>query len=166
MKKKILGAPLRISIAFLIVGMLFKIQHWPYANLIIVSAFIAIALLYSFRFGNKEKKILLDYIKLSLVVFWSVNGIFTILHLPYKVIFQLIASISFILWLLLEGISYFKQSQETVKTDLSKIISNGIFVVASMLTIAGIMFKIMHWPGAAYLLISGLLLGAICLLKV
>ncbi|MGB7395025.1 MAG: hypothetical protein WA913_11575, partial [Pricia sp.] len=100
--KKILTVPLRISITVLLLGMLFQIAEWPYATEIILFAFSAIGLLYPIRFWKKQEKRFLDYIKLILVVFWSVNGIFRALDFTYTLFFQVVIAISFIIWIILE----------------------------------------------------------------
>jgi len=131
----------KILIVILVVGMLFKIQHWPYANLILVIAFSTLALSYPFRFIKKQEKKFLDYTKLILVVFWSISGIFIILHLPYKIIFQLITSAAFLIWFFMEGMQYFSGS-ETGKNQ-KQAISRFVWGLSALITIAGIAFKIM-----------------------
>ncbi len=152
----------KILIVILAVGMLFKIQHWPYANLIVVSAFSTLALSYPFRFIKKQEKKFIDYTKLILVVFWSISGIFAILHLPYKIIFQLITSAAFLIWFFMEGTQYFSVSG--TEKNQKQVISSFVWGLFALITIAGIVFKIMHWPYALILLIIGVGIGGIWLL--
>jgi predicted membrane channel-forming protein YqfA (hemolysin III family) len=37
-----------------------------------------------------------------------------------------------------------------------------LFILAAILVLTGALFKLMHWPGAAILLVVGLLAQAIC----
>jgi len=163
---KILRGPLRISISVLIIGMLFKIQHWPYANVIIVSAFSSIAILYSFRFGAKKEKKLIDYVKLILVVFWCISGSLKTLHFPFQLFFQMIASIAFLSWITMEGINYFNnETPSENKKNYSSAINIGLFTLAAVFIAIGALFKIMHWPFAGPLLIAGVVLGSVWILK-
>ena len=157
---KILTIPLRISIVALIVGAAFKIMHWPYANVISVSSFASIAILYCFRFGNKKVKNFIDYIKLILVTAWSINGILSTLHLPYKQIFQLITIISFVTWLFTEGRDYFYNNESPV-TNIKKKTLTVILILAAIITAIGVFLKIMHWPFGIYFIIAGFGLGII-----
>jgi hypothetical protein len=37
-----------------------------------------------------------------------------------------------------------------------------LFILAAIIVVVGALFKIMHWPGAAIMLIAGLLAEALC----
>lgn len=159
-QNKILRVPLRITISILIFGILFKIMHWPYANIIIVSAFSLIAVFYLIRFLYKEGKTSLDVIKLTLILSWSFNGITVILHLPNYTAIKLITPVCFLVWIFMEGLTYFNnEPQEQVSKR--QFLMNGLYSVAITLTSIGILFKVMHWPTAGPLLVSGISLAAI-----
>lgn len=155
---KILRTPLRISIAVLILGFLFKIMHWPYGNLIITVSFILISILYFFRFFNKSKKILLDYAKLLLVFSFSIRGIIITLHLPFKDVFNIIALIAALAWLLLGG---HKDYYGNSSVSNNKYFRGSVIGIGSIVIIVGALFKMMHWPGASIMLIVGLSLVAL-----
>jgi hypothetical protein len=155
-QKKILKVPLRLSISILIIGMLFKIMHWPYGAEIVACAFGAIIIVYPFRFWNKKPKFVIDYVKLILLISWALNGIFTILHLPYKIYLSAVASISLIVWLVMEASRYFRKGVKEESKSSSPISSYGVLSVSGILIFIGVLFKIMHWPGAGPLLILGL----------
>ncbi|MCF8296312.1 MAG: hypothetical protein K9J13_02105 [Saprospiraceae bacterium] len=159
-ENKILKSPLLISIGILLIGILFKIQHYPYADWIVSIAFTSISVLYIFRFVNKKKKTLLNILKLVLVVSWSINGIFTLLHLPFGYIFGLISSVSFIAWFWLEGFAYFGNRNSKDSNPMLNI-SNWIYSISAILILVGAFFRISHWPGGILLLISGLILAFI-----
>ena len=84
-ENKILKSPLILSVGILFIGILFKVHHYPYANLIVVFGFSSIAILYLLRFLYKKPKKLIDFLKLLLVLFWTINGILSLLHFPYNV---------------------------------------------------------------------------------
>ena len=155
--KKILTFPLRLSIAFLLLGLLSHILHFDYSELMVTAAFSAIIILYPNRFHKKANKKTLDWIKLILVVSWSFNGIWTILHLPYKLPFQILAAISGIIWLVMEGLFYFGSSETTEGNRTKKTISNILFALAAVLITIGVLLKILHWPNSTIILISGVL---------
>jgi len=165
-QKKILKTPLRVAIALLIIGVMFKIQHWPLANWIIDLGFTSIAILYPIRFWRKPDKKLIDYCKLIFVFSWAVHGVMTIHHLPYKQLFQIVTIVAFIGWLAFEGLGYQSKDEGSVKkNDLSSIVSSVLIGFATISTLIGVMFKILHWPGAGVILISGLSLGTLWILK-
>ncbi len=151
---KILTSPIRISIAVLIIGILFKIMHWPYGNIIITVAFSSISILYIFRFLNKTNKKWLDYAKLLLVVSFSIRGIFVILHLPFKDVLNIVALIAVIGWLALGGYKDYYGSK-------TKSLWQNMVGIGAVVIFVGALFKIMHWPGASIMLVFGLCLVAL-----
>jgi len=157
-KHKILKAPIRISLAVFILGLLFKIMHWPYSWLIITVSCASVMIFYSLRFLNKNTKEILDYTKLILVFSWGLNAVFAINHLPYKIIFNVAFLISFLLWLLLGGY----QDYYGKKKSRGSSFFGGAFMSVSMgLVIVGALLKIMHWAGSGMFLIAGLIMAAI-----
>lgn len=137
-------------VTLFLIGLLFKIEHWPFANLIIISSFCGLILFYPLRFAAKSQKKFIDYVKLVFILFWSVSGIFTILHLPYAIIFHSISSASFIIWFFMEGFSYFTGDEN------SKNSSAVILQIAFVTVVIGVIFKIQHWPYDTILLCIGL----------
>lgn len=153
--KKILTTPLRIFIAVLLLGMIFKIAEWTYATEIILSAFFAIGLLYPIRFLKKPDRQFLDYIKLILVVFWSVNGIFRALDFAYTSFFQVVIAISFIIWIVLEGTAYFLDEDRKVKNSRSQVLWNFAMVIGTLAIITGSLLNILGWSFAIPLIVFG-----------
>lgn len=96
------NGPVRFAIGILIIGALFKIMHWPAANIIMSAAFILILLFYAFKIYKKEERIALDFIKLILIGFWCIQGVLSINHLPFAQYFKYGFWASFILWFLVE----------------------------------------------------------------
>ncbi|NNE76830.1 MAG: hypothetical protein HKN31_07125 [Pricia sp.] len=163
--KKILKTPLRISMTLILFGMLSSMLQWPYASEILLLAFSATAFLYTIRFWKKSEKGFLDYIKLTLVVFWSTNGIFQVLNLPYSLFFQVIIAITFITWFVMEGTAYFLDEDRKTKNSKTKVIWNCAMVFGTLLIIAGSLLKVMNWEFAIPLLGFGIFIVAAYILK-
>jgi membrane protein implicated in regulation of membrane protease activity len=163
--KKILTTPLRISIAFLLLGMLFQIAEWPYATEIILCAFASIGILYPFRFWKKSGKRFLDYIKLILDIFWSVNGIFRALDFAYTLFFQIVIAISFVIWIILEGTAYFLDEDRKNKNTRSQVLWNFAMVVGTLAIIAGSLLNILNWQFAIPLMVFGVTIIVAYILK-
>ncbi len=139
----------RISIGFLIIGAMFKIMHWPGANVILLGSLLFIGLFSAARFISIKAKLPLDYIRLMLAESFVINAIFGFLHWPYKVIPWILLFISFILWIWYDGFAF---SQN--KTPKEKI-PDVILIIGGILVGFGIIFKIMHWPYAGIMLVIG-----------
>ena len=82
------SAPVRFCIGILIVGIMFKIMHWPGGSIIMSVAFGLILIFYALKVKSLKKRTNIDYIKLILIGFWSIQGILSINHLPYSEIFR------------------------------------------------------------------------------
>jgi hypothetical protein len=73
----------RLILRFLVVtlvGVVFKIMHYAYADLILTVGLSSMALTYLVRFIKKDKKARLDFFKLLWVVSASISCILIILH--------------------------------------------------------------------------------------
>ena len=105
--KKILKTPLRVSLVVLLLGMTAKILQWPFAKEVMLASFFAIGILYTIRFWKKIEKQYIDYVKLILVLFWTINGVLRILHFQYTLFFQIVTAITFVIWFIMEGTAYF-----------------------------------------------------------
>lgn len=148
----------RIFLAILIVGLLSKTIHWPYDSIQIIVGSIGLLLLYSLRTVLKEKRNIVDWVKLIFLSFFSIRAIFITQHLPIpKVVLWTISTIQFLALIYLlfnEAFILFPQSRKRKWSfPLTGIISAVILI--------GAMYKIMHWPGATVLLTIGGFLTAI-----
>lgn len=163
--KKILKNPLRISIVVLLMGMLARIFQWPYASMMVIGGFSAICIFYGIRFWKKTDRVFLDYVKLVLVLFWSLNGICRMLDLPYTLLFQIITGASFITWFVMEGTAYFMDEDRRAKNSTLQIWWNVSMVLGALSIIAGSLMKVLHWEFANILLILGIIMVAVYILK-
>lgn len=73
--------PLLISV--LLIGSLFKILHWPYANVLLMAGYFGFAILYTVRFILKPTHKLLDAVKWLWACALSVSVVFKLLHWAY-----------------------------------------------------------------------------------
>ncbi|MBU2946267.1 hypothetical protein [Zobellia uliginosa] len=162
---KILKTPLRISIAILLLGMLSRIFHWPYASETIFVAFTAILLLYSIRFWKKETKVFIDGVKLVMVVSWALNGIFRVLDLPFTLLFQILIAISFITWFIMEGTAYFLDEDRRQKNNMARVLWNLAMVVGALAIIAGSLLNMLNESYAIPLLAVGITIIVAYILK-
>ena len=153
--RKILTTPLRIAISLVLMGMLLQILEWPYASVITIASFLTIAILYPIRFFKKPGKQFLDYVKIILVVFWSLNGIFRVLDFAYTLFFQVIIAVSFLLWVILEGTAYFLDEDRKAKNSRSQMWWNITMVVGTLAIIAGSLLNLLGWPFAIPLMVVG-----------
>ncbi|MDT7830484.1 hypothetical protein RQM65_17580 [Pricia sp. S334] len=163
--KKILTTPLRIAISVLLLGMLSRILQWPFAASITVSAFMAIGLLYPFRFWKKPEKHFLDYTKLILVLFWSTNGVFRALEFTYSLFFQIIIAITFLIWIIFEGTAYFLDEDRKTKNTRIQLLWNFSMVIGTLAIIAGSLLNLLGWRFAIPLMVLGILIVVAFILK-
>lgn len=153
--KKILTTPLRLAISVLLLGMLSRILHWPFATETIVAAFVTIGLLYPFRFWKKQDKKFLDYTKLVLVVFWATNGIFRALDFTYSLFFQIIIALTFLIWIILEGTAYFLDEDRKKKNTKTQLLWNCAMVIGTLAIIAGSLLNLLGWQFSIPLMALG-----------
>lgn len=164
MQNKILTFPLRVSLIVLIFGALFKIMHWPYANILMLIGSSLIALLYSIRFIVKKNKECLDYIKVVMILLWIITYINSALHVfNLLYVFELVLLILFIYWFIVEGGYYFK-NRNYKKNAFFKAFYFLLISVTIFALFFGILFKIQHWPYGAFLFTIGILLMSILLI--
>ncbi len=153
---KVLKNPLRISLIVLLMGMAAKIFQTPYASVIILVAFLAIGILYSIRFWKKATKRNVDFIKVFLILFWTVNGIFRVLDFPYSLFFQIMTAVFFVVWFVMEGTAYFLDEDRKSKNSLSHILWNFAMVIGTFSIISGSLLKVFNWAYSIPLLVFGI----------
>jgi len=163
--KKILKAPLRISVALLLFGMMARIMEWPFAAQVVIAGFFAIGILYSIRFWKKQTKLFIDYVKLVLIVFWTANGLFRMMDFEYTLVFQVITGVAFVTWFIMEGTAYFMDEDRRSKNSPLQIWWNIAMVMGTLSIIAGSLMKILQWEYASPLLSLGIIVVAMYILK-
>ena len=88
-----------IFIAFLIVGALFRIQHYKGASLLFLISSLGIITLYTIHFFRKKDKSIVDFLKLFWLISVQLGSFSKIHHLPYS--FEEINILTPILFILL-----------------------------------------------------------------
>ena len=163
--KKAFKNQIRAALATLLIGMLMRILHWPYAAGIIFTSFVAILILYTIRFLKKEEKQSIDFIKMALVLFWTTNGLLRILDFPYTLFFQIGTALTFIAWFAMEGTAYFMGKDRKAKNSLIDIIWNCVMVIGVLTIILGGLMHLLSWAYAIPTLTIGLTIVASFILK-
>lgn len=164
-RRKALTLPIRITLVLIVIGFLFKIQHWSFASELIIFSSISLMALYVIRFFFKKVKALLDYIKLFIVILWVSINVINILHLfnvHYIFNFTLLGLLC--LWFINEGTSYFNDNRKLKKGRFFKTLYYTLCFITLFLIICGMLFKIQHWPYGSILVTFGLILLSIMLL--
>jgi len=165
-EKKILRTPLRIAISLLIIGFICKILLVPkIASPLIVLSLGAIFILYSLRFLKKTKKGFLEYTKLVMVSFWSLDGIFKILDLSFTDAFQIIGGLAFIIWIIMEGTTYLITDKEDSNNLNNRLIWNTIMVIGILEIIIGSLGKLLQWEYAVPIIILGTIMVSLYVFK-
>ena len=142
---------IKLSFSILIVGVLFKIMHWPFTQVIMTIGFGMIVLLYPIRFYLKQPKRVIDYVKLVLAICLPINTYLNLFHLQSHFLLPILSFSSFILWLILE----LYDSYKNIESKDFKIFPFGILSVIVLFILVGAFFKLSHYPYANYILIFG-----------
>ncbi|NHN24312.1 hypothetical protein FIA58_001380 [Flavobacterium jejuense] len=93
---------IRLSFPIIIIGILFKIMHWPYSRILMTIGFGLIVLLYPIRYYFKKNKRLIDHVKLVLVICLPIHYYVNVFHSPSFFLLPIISFGAFIFWLILE----------------------------------------------------------------
>lgn len=161
---------LRAFFSLFFLSALMQIMHWPFVDEIRMIASLIIVVFYPLRFAKKTSKNWLDYIKLLL----AISFIFNLLSLKsFENIQLFIQSTLFMIWFFNEGFFYFSyqtifHKKERSSQDILDVEDRDIqkstflplvdtaFILCIAISVAGALFRIMHWPYSAYLLIIGM----------
>lgn len=164
-KDKILKVPLRITIIVILLGVLLKILEWPYATEVILFGFANTGILYIFRFYQKKEKHFLAYVKLVLVLSWTLNGVLRALDFQNTLLLQILVGLSFMTWFVMEGTAYFLDEDRKAKNKKIQVLWNFAMVIGALAIIAGSLLNVMNWKFAIPLLVLGITLIAAYILK-
>ncbi|MBK7856901.1 MAG: hypothetical protein IPJ79_20225 [Bacteroidetes bacterium] len=97
-----------------IIGSLFKIQHWPWAGIMLTIGLLGIATIYAIRFLKKQNKKRLDILKFLWVTVIYIGATLRIQHWPYG--HELLILQSILLVILFVDFSY-QHIQTNEKTE-------------------------------------------------
>lgn len=139
-----------LGIAVLIFGTLFKVLHWPGANIMIltggvVAALAAIAVLVM-KPGPKPASSVLRTLTGALIITFL---LFKLFHLPFADAWVLAAMVSTV------GLLFVERDRPGIQRVLALRFS-ALLIIAVALVVGGTVFKVMHWPGANMQLLLGM----------
>ena len=149
--------PLRLAIGVLLMGALFKIQHWPLADALLIIGVTAVVVLYVPRYLAKPERRFMDHVKLLLVLSWPTGYLFSVMHWPYASVFSYVAAPLFLIWIFKSGIGEFWNDSAATTPSTWSIV---LFVGGLGLVGMGTLFRIEHWPYGGAMLIAGFALCA------
>jgi hypothetical protein len=154
-----------ISLAFIAIGTVLKIWHWPGASIALLAGFVLLCLVFfpaaiylNYNYENGRKKPLLNLSALLGGIVFMAGVLFKVLHWPGSATL-LFAGWSILLCLFLPILLGLKL-RETQSAKEKSIYVLG--VVSAILFEAATMFKFFHWPGAGLLMIAGGFLLFVC----
>lgn len=139
----------------------FKIQHWPFSGimltlgaLILAFVFMPSALGVLWKETHSRKRIVLFASAFLAGTFLILGTLFKIQHWPYAGIILLLAAIAGIIFFIPTlTISMLQDQEKKSKRPVYILCSVGL-----MMYVAGLFFKIEHWPFATLLLTFGVLI--------
>ena len=152
---------LSISVAAIIIGALFKIMHWPFANAALLIGFIGVALTYPKMTLSNPKRTIDDTIQaLSIFVFGAGKALYIFLNMNKTSVLEreydflnLLGFLGLVSFLVFK-LKVYSNNPENRNPPL--VIA--LFFVGLVTLSLGLVFKYLHWPGASILL----LIGAFC----
>jgi len=148
-----------IPVVMILVGFLFTNMHWPYGQPLLMVGSNALLVFQSIWFSMQKKKTSTDYLKLFFTVTWCLGMFFLLQHWPYGFLIRTISIISFFALVMMY---VFGDHLEPKKEKGGSVLFSLLQIASAMLILAGIFFKIMHWPYGTYLLIIGFVSLFVC----
>lgn len=146
-----------------IIGMMFKIMHWPLAGILILTGIGLFAVFFMPVYGyklfsqiNGTKSKLIGIAGAILFASIAAGALFKIMHWPGA---ALMLTIQFLVFALFICPILMIQKVISVKTFREKMLHITWYLSVTITTL-GYFFKIMHWPGAGPLLILSVLMLA------
>lgn len=146
--------PLQFALAAVLVGVFLNLQHWPGGDIALIAGLCAIVLLYPLRWAAKSPKRFLDHVKLTLALSWPISTAFNLFHLPNAWLPWLLSSMSFLIWLGMEGVGSFWT--DDARAGSPSRLSIVIYALSFALVIGGTLFRIQHWPYGNFMIVTGL----------
>lgn len=151
-----------LSPPLLALGVLFKIQHWPGASILLVLGFFflcffflpsAVYVLYTENKAS-NKHLLMQLSGLFSSMIFLIGILFKVQHWPGASVLLTVGMVMFAL-IFLPSLVRARISEDKGEGKKTAYLL-GFF--AGLFYIAGFLFKLMHWPGAAILILISLIL--------
>ena len=147
-----------VSLALLGLGTVFKIFHWPGASAGLIAGFFLLCFFFfpsavyvNYKEGKKKNTLLMNLSILGGGMLLMLGVLFKVLHWPYASILLLIG-FSIITAIFLPVLLFVKVKEATSFKEKAIYIL-GVF--ALLIFELSTLFKILHWPGAAALILVG-----------
>jgi hypothetical protein len=137
-----------IGIAGLILGILFKVQHWPGANMIALAAGLLVLAAVLIGLTTRPMSLPLGLRSLAGVLL-AATVVLKMLHWPYADLAFYGATGTILGIIVLERGSLDPRQLLMVRTP-------ALLFGSLALVVLGSVFKVMHWPGASIQLVLGL----------
>lgn len=151
--KKLYQILLIFAVGLIVLGRLFKIQHYPYSSEITIIGLIIASILLGYQLLSKKDRKIYHYIGVFIVLLLLLTSIMRVIQFSY------LKESTIVLFILggIYAVCYLYEKNK--KEKLSKIIkSNAIMILGSTSIILGALLKIQHFPGSAPLFLLGLIL--------
>ena len=91
---------IQMSFSIVIIGIVFRLQHWWRGEIIILIGVAALIVTYSFRFASKKSKIVTDVLKWLLVVSGAFAFAFNLEHWKYNYALTILFKLTMLLTIL------------------------------------------------------------------
>jgi len=155
-----LHSPLKLGVAVVIIGMLFRLQQWNYGNQILIGGIVLMVLGYVYDLFRKENRGILDFIKMGLVILMAIGYVANLLHRAIPAFLAEAAYYAFWGFLLLVGWELLTRGKEGAQEKIAAL----VFGIGALLILVGVVFRIQHWVGGSYFIIGGIVLAALWVL--
>ena len=146
-----------VFVPVLVIGILFKIMHWPGANIMVLSGGVALLGLQIMRLVYNRKHLKNEILR-TVVLFSSLGMIACyVFHYPYVLVFLALFTVSFILFKTQSNPT--DLSDEILDMERVEVKERKISViewVAYLLTILGLVFRLLNFPGAHIIIFCGI----------
>ena len=161
MMKKSMKTLGTIALASMSLAAVAKLMHWPGASILMTLSFLVVGAVFFPAALYVWYKEVFDKKRAFIVVLTFLGGftfmagtLFKLMHWPGAGVLLTSGELLIILTILIGGINYLISKQ--IKRASNGILITGI--VGLVMFLLGILFKMLHWPGAASLLIFGTIL--------
>lgn len=181
---------LKISIAMVIVWYIFRVMHWPFGYWLQLISHLSLSASYLVLFFTRKEKTVIDYGSALIAGLILMNILYPIITSNPSP-FRLYHNLLLLFIILPEGYHVFTASRKPVDSPVTELenyefgaednpedhlgdkkmvsydaksstkLSSTLLGVGVLPVLFGFMFKVMHWPYASTLLISGFLISAL-----
>jgi len=172
MKKLVYGLGIAVPV-LIIVGLLFKTQHWPGATLMLSLGLFTLAVLFLPAFVMvriRDTRQQNEPVPMGLYITGMIGGILTTTGSLLKIQHMYGASVLLTLGLITIAAVFlpmFAVVRFRASSEKKEYVNRGFFIVgviAGILFFTGALFKLMHWPGAGTVILITWLIVAVIFL--